>query len=118
MNNKGFTLMEIIIVIALLATLSVVMGLNMTNTMKNQKEKEKEEYKEKITNAACVYADLDDTCRNNGSCLISISTLIENGLLDKTIVNPYSSNKETVEKDTHKVKFSKKNNAKVCEYVE
>ncbi len=122
MNNKGFTLIELIIVIALLGALSVVVGLNVNNTLNKQKDKEKNEYREKIEKAACVYADTKidiKTCSPN--CIIKVNTLINEGLIDKNIKNQFNkdkSNPNTVLNDPSEVKVYLNNNEKICEYID
>ncbi len=125
MNNKGFTLIEIIIVIALLGTLSVVIGVNMTKSLDSQNEKTKKEYRQRLENAACIYVDHKNidisSCTissTSNNCKVSISSLISEGLIDKTISNPYSETKGKVESDTNIIRvYMDSNKVKNCEYM-
>ena len=60
MKNNGFTLVELIITITLIAIISVTIGVSMTGMLGRQDEKEIEEYIKTIEEAACVFAEIDD----------------------------------------------------------
>ena len=85
MKKNGFTLIEILVVIVLLAAVSVTIGVNMSEMAERQKEKEIKEYKETIENAACVYAEMKGI--NNGM-EVKVSVLINEGLVNKNLKNP------------------------------
>ena len=52
MNKKGFTLIEIIVVIALLAAISVTVGVSMTGLFGKEEDKKYNAYITEIENAA------------------------------------------------------------------
>lgn len=54
-NEKGFTIIELIVVIALLAVLAGVFGINMIRTLNNNKDFEDENFINTIKAAADVY---------------------------------------------------------------
>lgn len=104
MKNKGFTLIELIITIALIAVISVAVGVSLNGLLSRQKDKEIAEYKKEIEAAACTYAEINDITSNSN---IKIKELIKSGLLSKELTNPNSN--ESVEKEeenTVKIEFS------------
>lgn len=121
-KNNGFTLVELIVTIALLATLSVVVGLSVSNMFNNQTDKQYEDYKKDLENAACVYAEHNDLnatvcATNNEACTIKFSALISAGLISKNLTNPNTGKK--VAEDTNSfVKIRWLDKEKKCEYKE
>ena len=85
MKKNGFTLIEILVVIVLLAAVSVTVGVNMSGMAERQKEKEIKEYKETLENAACVYAETNNILTDSE---VTIKTLIDEGLVNKNLKNP------------------------------
>lgn len=84
MKNKGFTLIELIITITLVAIISLSVGVSVSGMLSRQKEKDAEELKKTIEEAACVYSEIEDSTATS----VSLKTLIESGLLDKDLNNP------------------------------
>lgn len=89
MNKKGFTLVELMATIGLLAIMSLVIGVNITSILKSTKQNEEEFNKEQIEKAACVYysSDSSEGLNKNGSTNITVEDLIKSGLLDETYKN-------------------------------
>ena len=83
MNKKGFTLVELMATIGLLAIMSLVIGVNITSILKTTKQNEEDFNKEQIQKAACVYYSSEEL-NPNGSTNITVENLIESGLLDET----------------------------------
>jgi len=86
MNKKGFTLIELIITIALIGFVGVVLSVNMVKVINNQKEEEEAKAVELIEEAGCAYASLSTSNCDSG-CTISGETLVDNGLIDEKISN-------------------------------
>ena len=86
MNKKGFTLVELMATIGLLAIMSLVIGVNITSILKNTKQREEDFNKEQIEKAACVYYSSEEL-NPSGSKEIFVKNLIESGLLDETYRN-------------------------------
>lgn len=116
MNNKGFTLTELLITLALLSVLGIIVANNIVGISNKEDRKAELNFIEKVENAACVYADLSDSdimCQT-GNCIVEFKTLIENGLLDSELVYP-NTNKTIDNKDKVQIthNFS---NIKECIY--
>ena len=100
MNKKGFSLVEIIVVITLLAIVSTIIIVNMIGIHETTIKVDIKKYKEKISSAACQYVDRGynlvlstnsdcstdarlttrDSCKNNAEgCFVCLKTLIEEG---------------------------------------
>ncbi len=58
--KKGFTLIEMLVVVAILATASVLIGTNFFGLIGNADEYEKENLYKYLNEAACVYVDSND----------------------------------------------------------
>lgn len=104
MNKKGFTLVELMATIGLLAIMSLVIGVNITSILKSTKQNEEEFNKEQIEKAACVYYSSDSSeglNKNN----ITVEDLIKSGLLDETYKN-----------ENGKITITFNDNEKKCSY--
>ena len=113
MKKKGFTLIETLVVIALLAGLSVTIGLSFSNMMDKQRENEQKDYEKTIEDAACMYAEKNNI---NGEYGVKVKTLIEEGLLNKNLINP--NTKESVinyQENCIAIKYDK--NERTCKYT-
>lgn len=90
-NRKGFTLIEMLVCIAIVAALGVAIGLSAKNMFKNSKYSEYKNTMKEVLNSANVYLDLQDVKENEcnifevSSCNVTIKQLVEKGLLDKEI---------------------------------
>ena len=113
MEKKGFTLIETLVVITLLAGLSVTIGLSFSNMMDKQRENEQKDYEKTIEDAACMYAEKNNI---NGEYGVKVKTLIEEGLLNKNLINP--NTKESVinyQENCIAIKYDK--NERTCKYT-
>lgn len=106
MNKKGFTLVELMATIGLLAIMSLVIGVNITSILKSTKQNEEEFNKEQIEKAACVYYSSEGLNNNpSGSTNITVENLIKSGLLDETYRN-----------ENGKITITFNDNEKKCSY--
>lgn len=112
MKKNGFTLIEVLVVIVLLAAISVTVGVSMGDISQRNKEKEIDNYKTKIEDAACLYAELNNITNKK---TIPISTLLDEGYLRKDMINP-ESKKPITDEGTKKVTITFNNNEKKCEF--
>ena len=113
MKNKGFTLVELIITIALIAIITVTIGVSMSGMLSRQEERQIEEYVENIENAACVYAETHNMTNNS---TVTIDALLIEGLLQSDLTNP-KTNQPITEYRTDNVSITWTNGEKKCEYT-
>jgi len=91
-NNKGFTLIEMIIVVAILAILVIILIPNILGLINKNKEQSCNNIVESIEKAASIYVsdnkyELGINCTNNTK-EIELKTLIDNKLVSSPIINP------------------------------
>jgi len=69
-NNKGFTLVELLAVMVILISISLVAVVGITSSLDRRDKKEKEEQIELAVNAAKIYFSLNDkTCVKVGDLI-------------------------------------------------
>lgn len=100
MNKKGFTLVEIIVVIGLLAIFGVAIGISLNRNMKKNQETSLKEFNQKIIGAANLYASNNENILTNlyeekGFTTIKVNDLIDAGLISDTLVDPKTNKKVT-----------------------
>lgn len=140
MNNRGFTLIELIITISLLAMLFSLIATNMVGLQGRQQESNYKNYKLEIESAACLFMDsvdlgMDDVISSNSgftsyinkgsaadnkaecikieACYIKTKSLLENGYLNKDLKDPSTGSKVT---ENEVVRVSYFNGEKSCVY--
>lgn len=94
MNNKGFTLIELIATILLIVLSSTVVVINLGGSTSKQEQTLAEKNNKRITDVACNAVDsinikpianfTRDECmaKSAGQCHITLKQLIDNGLID------------------------------------
>jgi prepilin-type N-terminal cleavage/methylation domain-containing protein len=98
MNKKGFTLVELIISIALLSLIGISIGTTLNKSYKKSLDNEYDEFINKIESSANVYASADTSILNQletskGFIDIEAKELIDSGILSTDLVNPKTGNK-------------------------
>ena len=92
MNKKGFTLVEILVSIGLLALLGTVIAISLNRVFKDNNIKNYNEYVEKIKSSAMLYVsntvDIINDLNDSSFKIITIGNLTDNGYVDDTLVNP------------------------------
>ena len=93
MNKKGFTLVEILVTIGLLALLGVGIGVSLNKVLKNQEENSYESFIEKIKSSTLLYSSnsaqiLNELEYDYGYKLISMKELIDDGYIKGNLKNP------------------------------
>ncbi|MDD2208721.1 MAG: prepilin-type N-terminal cleavage/methylation domain-containing protein [Bacilli bacterium] len=90
---KGFSLVELIIAIALLASIGLLIGLNFNKIFNKEEKGSYEEYVNNIKSAADLYLSsnnslLTELNTNKGYIIITIKQIKEAGLLSSDLINP------------------------------
>jgi len=105
MNKNGFTLVELLSTITIMALIATIGSINMVKIFDNEENIAKNNKENIITEAACVYIELSsnkelkETCLTTG-CDITTETLITSGLLKEEdvdnpkVINIYQENNE------------------------
>lgn len=81
-NNKGFTLIELIVVIAIIAVLSISVSAGLQKSAENTAQEEKVRKIEEVYKATRIYFKLKSTPENGE---VEIQKLISKGLIDESI---------------------------------
>lgn len=91
-KKNGFTLVEIIIVIILIALVAIMFTNSFYSINRNNREKEYTQLINKVKNAVTVYAndgEINDLLYGTeGYALVTIDTLVKGGYLDKDLYDP------------------------------
>ena len=90
MNNKGFTLVELLAVIVILAGISLTTVMGISASLERRDEKEYNEQVEIAKNAAKIYFSL--LAKNSEITKVSVDTLLENDYFDIKKVNRLCKN--------------------------
>ena len=120
MENKGFTLIELIVTIAIMALIGVVISTNMLGLFSNEEDKKYEEFISQIEDAACIYVETvwsDSTrtnCRATNNCTVTINQLIQKGYISDDLKDPSTGLLVTSNQNEYKVTVSWVNNVKTC----
>ena len=82
-RKKGFTLIEMILVVALLSVIGIVITVNLTGTLKDTNQKKCDDFVSEIETAACTYVGWSyrEIACNRPGCDINISILVNEGLI-------------------------------------
>lgn len=124
--NKGFTLIEVIVVICLLGLVAIVIATNMVSLNGKQNSKEYKDYVNKVESAACTYYEKKEyeeqrnLCKENNkseTCKIKIDLLLNKGFISEDLRNPKEDKKVTELKDQF-VLISYKDGEKICKLQE
>ena len=101
MNKKGFTLIEVIVSVGLLALIGVAVGISLNKTFKNQEKMNYEEYVDKVKSSALLYAnnttEVINALNSNVSFkVLKVEELINNGYISESLENPETDRKSVV----------------------
>lgn len=89
LNNKGFTLVELLAVVVILIIIMLVAIPNMSSSIERRNQKNEAKMKEVIISASELAA-LDNLCSHSVKyCKIDVKSLINSGYLVEKEVNDY-----------------------------
>lgn len=93
MNQKGFTMIEVLGIVTVIGVLLLMSVPSITSTFKKADEKEYDDYMDNLLIAAEAYiesnrSDFPSLDNEGGKVVISIATLIDNGYIKKTVIDP------------------------------
>jgi prepilin-type N-terminal cleavage/methylation domain-containing protein len=106
-NRKGFTLVELIVCIAILAAVSVAGTFGLMSTLKKNRISDYKNDLSEVMKAAYTYTGINGI---NESGAVKISVLINNGLLDSNIKNKVNAMTCNKFDENDEVKYIKSNN--------
>lgn len=97
-KKNGFTLIELIGIIVILGVLVAIGVPSLLKTLNNNKNKEYETFEKNLFLATESYIQKhQDSFSNlnseNGSAMVSINTLVDNGLIKRSLINPKTGQK-------------------------
>ena len=141
MKRNGFTFVELIVIIGLLAILAIIIGTNMVGLQGKQQDKNYESFKKKLESATCLYIEKSSPesykgaetwntfrskCRSVNGCDVKLEWLISEGLIGEDLADPsIEDNKNTEAKENAVINMKNKtvhvsydNGTKKCEYNE
>lgn len=82
LNKKGFTLVELLVVLVLLVVIMSIAIPSITSSLERSKQKQYDSKMEMILSAVDIYADSHKNSLNSGS-MITIIDLINEGFISK-----------------------------------
>ncbi len=99
-TRKGFTLVEMLVVIGLLAIFGVAIGISLTRNMKQNKQNQEKEFVQKVIGAANLYASNNEDIitslyEDKGYAIIKVKDLIDAGLIQDNLLDPSTNEKVT-----------------------
>ena len=98
MNKRGYTLIEIIAVIVIIALVTTIVILNFDTSIGKTNTKKEESFVTDLEKAACVYIDLKEntafknTCYSSGTCTVTVGQLVTSGILSSDMKDPSTNN--------------------------
>ncbi len=116
MNNKGFSLIELLAVVAILGIIGSIVTISLTASYKKTKQDECSAFVKDLENSACVYAGLSKkeiACPRDTGCEITLDLLEKNGYLPE--VDACTGNDIDLTK-TVKVSWNQDTGEKTCFY--
>ena len=87
-NKNGFTLIELIVVVAIMALLGTVITVSLTNTLQQANQDDCDKFVREIEDAACVYSQLSDKkviCNRTDCAPIKLSILVSEGMIESEV---------------------------------
>ena len=109
MNKRGFTLVEVLVSIALLAIIGVALGISLNKSFKSSSETNYNEFIEKVKSSAMLYvnntSEVINDLNEDSYKIIKVKDLIDNGYVEDNMKNPNTGDKINPE-DKVKVSYN------------
>ena len=98
MDKKGYTLIELIAVIVIIALISTIVILNFDSIFTKSNTKKHDSFKNDLEKAACAYIDLDENATFKSSCYpstcnVTVAQLVTSGMIADDMIDPTTDNK-------------------------
>ena len=90
LNKKGFTLVELLVVLLILASISLITVNGISASLERQKDNECDNQKEIVKNAAKIYFSLQNDPKSASSNGVTIEKLIQEDYFEEKDVNRLS----------------------------
>ncbi len=103
-EKKGFTLVELIVTIALLAVVTTIIVVNMVGLKNKEDEKEKTRIESTIKTAAEAYIEVEGLEQSDNTC-VNVRQLVQGNYLKEDYVKDYLNNSVKVVKDGDKTTY-------------
>lgn len=100
LNNKGFTLVELLVVIVILVVIMSIAIPSITSSIERSKDKQKKLKISLIESAAELYVDSHknsfSSCTSASPCNITVKTLVDDGKITKEEIEDPSNSSSTI----------------------
>lgn len=83
LNNRGFTLVELLAVLVILITIMAIALPSISSSLERSKEKQNESRKKVLMSAAELYVTDHKNSINSSSCCIGLDVLVSENYVDK-----------------------------------
>jgi len=84
-KKNGFTLIEVLLVVAVMSVIGVIITVNLTSTLNNTHQEDCDNFVNEVEDAACVYVGLynkEIQCTRSSCDPIKLSLLVREGLIE------------------------------------
>lgn len=81
-RKKGFTLVEMLLVVAIMGALGIIITISLTQTLKDTNQKKCDDFVKEVEDAACVYSGLSNKeiiCTRTNCAPIKLDVLVREG---------------------------------------
>lgn len=120
MNQKGFTMVELIAAVSILVIVSIIVTISLSKMNEKNSQKRYNDFKETVEKAGCTYIELSvnrnikEACYPN--CTIDAYTLINEGLISADLVNPNTD--EPIQSISYvRITWDTNTKVKTCELI-
>jgi len=115
-RKKGFTLVEMLLVVAIMGALGIIITISLIHTLKSTNQKKCDDFVKEVEDAACVYSGLSNkeiVCTRTNCAPIKLDVLVREGKVVSEI--DACTNKEIDLEETVTVTWNS-DGEKICTY--